>query len=177
MQILTLSWQKQLRRAAAQPAKAETTVRIAVLGVGNEFNGDDAAGILTVRALRRSQARAVLSPSILVIDAGLAPENFSGKLRSFGPQLVILIDAALMDAEPGEIRWLAWQAAAGQSASTHTLPLSMFSSFITRELGCQVALLGVQPLQTGPGYPVSLPVRNAVRRLTRGLLSNFNSTT
>ena len=170
-----LSWQKQLRHAALQPAKAEAAARVAILGVGNEFNGDDAAGILTSRALRRSQARALLSPSVLVIDAGLAPENFSGKLRSYEPQLVILIDAAHMDASPGEIRWLDWQAAGGQSASTHTLPLSMFSNYITRELGCKVVLLGVQPLQTMPGHPVSRPVRNAVSRLTRGLSQNLRS--
>ena len=104
-----------------------------------------------------------------VADAGLAPENFSGRLRQFGPHLVILIDAAHMGGPAGEIRLLAWEQATSLSASTHTLPLSMFSSFITTELGCQVALLGIQPQQIGPGQPFSLPVRNAVRRLTRGL--------
>jgi len=138
--------------------------------VGNELNGDDAAGVTTTRALLQYQARGKFPLSVLVIDAGLAPENFSGRLRQFAPHLVILIDAAHMDAPPGEIRWLAWEQAAGLSASTHTLPLSMFSGFIVAELGCQVILLGIQPQQIGPGQPFSLPMRNAVHRLTRGLL-------
>jgi len=166
---LTLSWQKQLRQAAAQLTKADASPRIAILGVGSELNGDDAAGVYTARALLRYQARAMVPHSVLVIDAGLAPENFSGRLRQFGPHLVILIDAAHMGGPAGEIRLLAWEQATSLSASTHTLPLSMFSSFITTELGCQVALLGIQPQQIGPGQPFSLPVRNAVRRLTRGL--------
>jgi len=137
--------------------------------VGNALNGDDAAGVSVARALRRYQTRGMLSPSVLVIDAGLAPENFSGQLRQFKPHLVILIDAAHQDAPPGEIRWLDWEQAGGLSASTHTLPLSMFASFIIAELDCQVILLGVQPQQIGPGQPFSLPMRNAVRRLTRGI--------
>ena len=130
---------------------------------------------MTARALQRYQARALISSSTIVIDGGLAPENFSGKLRQFGPHLVILIDAAHLDIPPGEIRWLEWEQAGGLSASTHTLPLSMFSSFIASELSCQVALLGIQVLKTESGQPVSLPVRNAVRRLTRGLLRYLNA--
>jgi hydrogenase 3 maturation protease len=145
------------------------------MGVGSELNGDDAAGVLAARALQRVQARASIPQIVLVIDAGLAPENFSGQLRKYDPQLVILLDAARMQAPAGEIRWLAWEQTAGLSASTHTLPLSMFSGFITSELGCLVALLGIQPLEIGPGQPLSLPVRNAIRRLTRGLMNNLKA--
>jgi hydrogenase 3 maturation protease len=175
MQTLTPSWQKQLSQLAAQLPKADAAPRVAILGVGSELNGDDAAGVYTARALQRYQARGKFSHSVLVIDAGLAPENFSGRLRQFGPHLVILIDAAHMGGPAGEIRLLAWEQAAGLSASTHTLPLSMLSSFITTELGCQVALLGIQPQQIGPGQPCSLLVRNAVRRLARGLARTFQS--
>ena len=40
------------------------------------------------------------------MEAGPAPENFTGPLRRFRPDLVLLVDAAQMDAEPGTIGWL-----------------------------------------------------------------------
>jgi Ni,Fe-hydrogenase maturation factor len=46
--------------------------------------------------------------------------------------------------------------------STHTLPLSLLATFLTADLGCEVALLGIQPLDTEIGSPLSLPVRQAV---------------
>jgi hydrogenase 3 maturation protease len=168
MPMSTPSWQKQLRQITAPLTKTDAGLRIAVLGVGNVLNGDDAAGVRAARALLRCQARSLISSSILVIEAGLAPENFSGRLRQFGAQRVILIDAARMEAPAGEIRWLPWEQSASLSASTHTLPLSMFAAYLVSELGCQVDLLGIQVVQTGPGQPVSPPVQNALRRLLRG---------
>lgn len=131
--------------------------RVAVMGIGNELRGDDAAGVLAVRALREAQCE-----TFLVIEGALAPENHTGALRRFRPDLVLLIDAAEMGEQPGCVRWLAAADTEGLSPSTHTTPPSMLARFLTESLGCEVALVGIQPSDTSFGAPVSPAVSAAI---------------
>jgi hydrogenase maturation protease len=105
----------------------------------------------------------------LLVEAGLAPENFTGTLRRFQPDLVVLIDAAEMGLPAGKIACLDWREAGGWSASTHTLPLNMLSAFLVSELGCQVMLVGVQPLQMGMDQPLSGEVELAMDEIVAEL--------
>ncbi|GAB4574934.1 MAG: hypothetical protein Kow0077_23940 [Anaerolineae bacterium] len=108
---------------------------------------------------------------LLVIDAGLAPENFTGPARRFRPDLVILIDAAQMDASPGAIRWLDWAETDGLSASTHTLPPYVLARFLVMDSGCAVGLVGIQPAGNAFGAPLSPPVQAAVREVVDTLVA------
>ena len=161
------SWAMRLRQTLQQSAKADQPPRVAVLGIGHELNGDDAAGLAVVRSLTLQQDR------LLLIVAGPAPENQTGALRAFDPDLVLLIDAAQMGAEPGTVRLLDWQATTGISASTHTMPLHMLAKFLTLDLGCDVALLGIQPFANAIDAPLSLEMQavvgDVVRELTAAL--------
>jgi hydrogenase 3 maturation protease len=152
-----LSWKASLRTALPRPTA--TNRRVALLGIGNEFSGDDAAGVTVARALG---ARLEATPRALVIDGGLAPESFTGPLRRFAPALVILVDAALMGADPGAVRWLDWQATAGLGGSTHTLPVHLLARFLVEDIGCAVALIGIQPAGNALGAPLSTAVEAAV---------------
>lgn len=160
-------WQESLRQALkSSPSQPERPPRTAIIGIGSELCGDDAAGIALAQALQR---RGPEIDTLLVIDAGPALENTSGLLRRFAPDLVLVVDAAQMDEPPGSIGWLRWQDTAGLSASTHTLPIHMFAAYITEELGCEVALLGVQPAQNNVDTPLSAPVAQAVEALAADL--------
>ncbi len=123
------------------------------------------------RALRQSPSG---DPApVLVIEGGPAPENHTGPIRRFAPDLVILVDAAHLEEAPGAIRWLDWQDLAGLSASTHTLPPSILARYLTLELGCRVALVGIQPQQTDLGAPLSTAVEAAVDEVVAELSSAF----
>jgi hydrogenase 3 maturation protease len=140
---------------------------MAVVGMGHELRGDDAAGVVAARSLMAAladldESRQSPASRLLVIDAGPAPENHTGSLRRFQPDLVVLVDAAHMDEAPGAIRWLPWQDSAGLSASTHTLPVHVLARYLTAELGCQVALIGIQPAGTRLGAPLSPEAQAAV---------------
>jgi len=135
--------------------------RVAIVGIGNEFNGDDAAGVLVARKLSTREC-AVDANHVLVIEAGQAPENITAELRRFGPQIVLLIDAAQVNAEPGEVIWIPWETTSGMSASSHSLPLSMLARYLTLEFACTVHLLGIQPAQNEINGSVSLVVSAAV---------------
>ena len=112
----------------------------------------------------------------MLIEAGLAPENFTGTLRRFLPDLVVLIDAADMGLSAGDIACLEWTAVGGWSASTHTLPLNMLSSFLVSELGCQVMVLGIQPVQMEMDQPLSQKVTRAVDEVIAELQSWMSGT-
>jgi hydrogenase maturation protease len=104
-----------------------------------------------------------------VVDAGPAPENVTGLLRRFRPDVVVLVDAAAMSEQPGAVRWLERGCALGCSASTHTLPLGMLATYLRESLGCDVRLLGIQPAVIAKEGPLSAPVRRTVERLARRL--------
>jgi hydrogenase 3 maturation protease len=144
------------------PLPSPRPARIAILGVGNELNGDDAAGVRVVRELA---ARLAATPGVLLIDGGTAPENFTGPLRRFRPDLVLEIDAADFNAAPGTTRWIDWRRADGLSASTHTLPPSVLARYLVCELGCEVALVGIQPADLTFGERMSPEVEKAVTDL------------
>lgn len=147
--------------------------RVAIVGIGNELSGDDAVGVLIARELA---SRIGPQPDRLVLDAGTAPENFTGLLRRFRPDLVLLVDAAHLSAEPGTAVWLDWEQTDGLSGSTHTLPPSVLAQFLVQELGCRLALLVVQPAHLEFDCPLSPPVREAadrvVDRLARALTAH-----
>jgi hydrogenase 3 maturation protease len=142
--------------------------RVAIVGVGNTMMGDDGAGILVVRALAE---RLKGAPDMLLIDGSTAPENFTGPLRRFRPDLVIEIDAAHLEQPPGTVAWVDWRDADGMSASTHTLPPSVLAGFLTADLGCRVSLLGIQPATLGMGDGLSPEVAMAVDGLTAQLVA------
>ncbi len=165
----------QLRRRLPQPSGLP---RVAVVGVGQELRGDDAAGVMVARALIEARGGAErdhhgsangerdhTAPPLRVTEGGAAPENCTGTLRRFQPDLVIFIDAAQMDLEPGAVRWLDGQEIAGFSASTHTLPLDMLAHYLEAELGCQVAFLGIQPAGTSFDGGLSPAVAQAVTEI------------
>ena len=148
---------------------------MAVVGVGQELNGDDAAGVRVARALlKRQRAGSSDAPrpapfSLLVVEAAHAPENCTGAVRRFAPDLVLVVDAAEMGDPPGTIRWLDWREAAGFDASTHTLSVSMLARYLIAELSCEVGAIGIQAQDTSLGAPVSPPVRRAIGSVCRGL--------
>ncbi len=130
-----------------------------VLGIGNELNGDDGAGIALIRRL---QAELKDVEDLLALEGGAAPENLTGPIRQFRPELVIFVDCAEMGAAPGDVAWLRMEDLDGLSATTHTLPPSVLAKYLQAELGCEVGLIGIQPEALDFGAPLSGPVARAV---------------
>src|SRR5436190_753858 len=106
--ILPNTWRaspQPLRMLKQLTSKWPKASRIAILGVGNQFRSDDAAGVLVARALA-SRECALETEHLLIIEAGHAPENTTGELRRFAPDLVLIVDAAEMGETPGTIKWI-----------------------------------------------------------------------
>jgi hydrogenase 3 maturation protease len=170
------AWLRSLGEVLSSFQKGNEPVRLAIVGIGNELSADDGAGVQAARALR---ARLGNQPQYLVLEGGMAPENFGGPLRRFQPDLVLMIDAVQMETTPGRIVWLQWEQIDGLSASTHTMPPSVMSTYLVSELKCRVALLGIQVACLDFGQPLSAPVQQAgesmVDGLTHLLLSKYHT--
>ena len=172
--IQTVKPQPHNHRTPAKPP------RTCIVGVGSDLRGDDTAGVKVSRSLRRSLRRSLSErvpveddSRLLVLDGGPAPENLTGALRSFQPELVVFVDAAHMEESPGTIQWIPLEVIDGMSASTHSLPLSMLAHYLTLELGCDVAVLGIQPGQNEFSSQTSPPVRAAIKEVVAGIKDVF----
>jgi hydrogenase 3 maturation protease len=164
------SWKTDFHHALRQLLDAYREPRIAILGIGSQFHGDDASGIILARTLLDS---GIEHPQLMVLSTGVAPENFTGLLRLFAPDLVLLVDAARMARDPGTVCLLDFEAIEGCSASTHTLPLHIFASYLADDLACRPALIGIQPADTPMGSPLSPAVQAAIDFLAYELTEMF----
>jgi hydrogenase 3 maturation protease len=155
------SWDRVLRREVRQSA------RIAVIGVGNVSRGDDAAGALVARALLAGRA----SPpkTSLVLDAGDVPENFTGVIRVFKPDLVVIVDSARASRPPGAVFLVDPADVAEEDISTHRVPLSRLARYVRETMGSRVLILGIEPTSLEEGSAVVPAVGRAVKRVARAL--------
>lgn len=117
--------------------------KIVLLGVGSEFHGDDYVGVEICKRLKNK-----ISKKVSIIEAGVSPENFAGKLRRINPSHIIMFDAADMKLEPGTVKLINSSEIGGLSISTHHLPLSLFIEYLKRTINSSVILIGIQPKTT-----------------------------
>ena len=131
--------------------------RVCILGVGTELCHDDAAGLYLIERLAERLKAPVNEAEgrLLLVSGGPAPENFSGVIREFRPDLLIVVDAAFLELPTGSIQLLPEESAAGLSFSTHMLPLPMLLSYLKLACNCQTCLVGIQPATTEQGIGMS----------------------
>lgn len=161
-----------LRQTLQRLQKPERPFRVAVLGIGQALRGDDGVGLAVAQALRP-----FAHDNLLIVEAAHAPENSTGPVRRFAPDLVLLVDAAQMDEPAGTVRWLDWRACDGLSASTHTLPLSMVGRYLTAVLTCDVALIGIQPAALALTDALSPAVAVAANHVAQTVAATFPDVT
>jgi len=137
--------------------------RVAILGLGNEFGGDDSLGLLAARKIKQTLPKNI--DGVKIFEAGVAPENFTGVLRNLLPSHVILIDSAEMGERAGYIKVVNPYEIKEAIPSTHSLPLSVLAEYIERELGSKVIILGIQPKKMSFSTIVSSEIKDSVSKL------------
>ncbi len=138
-----------------------------IVAVGNEMMGDDAAGPLLARMIRRAPL-----PDWDVIDGGNAPENYLFKVREMAPEKVLVVDTAEMELPAGAIRRIGPERIGSLFlVTTHSLPICYLMESI-HECVPVVDLIGIQPEVVAFGYPVSPRVKQAVERVYGWLTNN-----
>ncbi|MEG1547694.1 MAG: hydrogenase 3 maturation endopeptidase HyCI [Clostridia bacterium] len=143
--------------------------KTAIMGVGSELRCDDGAGMLLIDMLRES----CNDPSVLLIAASSAPENFCGVIRRFAPDVLFVVDAAYMGMPVGALAPVAIDNIGGVSFSTHMLPLSFLLSYLAAETGCEVLPIGIQPQSTQQGIGICDEVISGVKTLLSGFCATL----
>ena len=145
--------------------------KVAILGCGSPLRGDDAAGSLVAASLAdlndaegdddsnydrssyvdRGVSRDAddgverrVGSRVRAFVGDVAPENLTGELKQYRPDLLLIIDAMDMGLEPGKTRIIPLEEIGGMSFSSHILPLPIMMDYLAREVGCNILLLGIQ---------------------------------
>jgi hydrogenase 3 maturation protease len=157
------TWRSVLAREISR------STRVAIIGVGHIARGDDAAGTLAARLLLEHPAR--LPAKALVIEAGEAPENYTGPVRAFRPDLAVILDAARSGRRPGSVFLIDPAEIADEDVSTHRVPLTRLARYIRETMDCRVVIVGIEPanLEKGEEARLSPAVGRAVRAVGAAL--------
>jgi hydrogenase 3 maturation protease len=129
-----------------------------LLGIGNPLLGDDGAGNYIASLMK--------DPGWKSFDCGTVPENFSGEVRKFHPEILVFVDAADMNIAPGEFRIVPPEKIAHVAFGTHALPLRVLIEYLEPDAG-RILFIGIQPEQVEMGLPLSESVRKGAGRLVR----------
>ncbi len=123
--------------------------RIAVIGIGNRLWGDDGAGPELLKRLK--EEREVQDPRLnfegqrFFIDAGEFPEDWFIRIVDLKPDVILVIDAIDLQAEPGSIAILESEALPEAfCCSTHRLPLRSLLH-LWEKSGSKTLVLAIQP--------------------------------
>ena len=131
--------------------------RLIVIGVGNAFRGDDAAGLAVARALGDD-------PRVLAHEG--EPIDLLDRWGSVDE--VIVVDAARSGAAPGTVHRLEDHAGPPSAhGSTHAFGLAETLA-LARALGrapARVTVYGIEGERFGAGEELSAPVQAAVERV------------
>jgi hydrogenase 3 maturation protease len=136
--------------------------RVVVAGIGNPFRRDDFVGVQIVKNLHDK-----VSESVFLIEAETAPESFMDPITKFKPTHILLIDAGVMNLEPGTPKLAdPTELMRRSSISTHTLPLRIFCEYLTKTTNAKLALLIIQPLDASFGEGLTPKVKQTAKNLT-----------
>ena len=116
---------------------------LAVLGVGSELRADDGAGMMLVEKLAEAFPRGKC-PSLLLCPGETAPENYSGKIRTFAPSHLLIVDAADLGKKPGEFVDIDPRDVGGPTYCSHMLPIKVMVDYVVDGTDTNVTLLGIQ---------------------------------
>lgn len=131
---------------------------VVVIGIGNPCRGDDGAGSLVARKIKRA-------PCVHVIDAQDAPENYLGQVVQHKPEAILLIDSVDLHSTPGAMTLLDKRQMAAYWPSTHRVPIALLMDYLERETHARVLLIGIQPRHTDFSEMLSVVVSSSVQAL------------
>ena len=142
--------------------------KVVIAGIGNPLRKDDFVGVEIVRNLQNK-----VSQFVYLIECETVPESFIEPITEFKPTHVLIIDAALLNLNPGSSKLIEPGQMVKQTAiSTHALPLRIFCEYLAKTTGAKIALLLIQPKDAGFGEGLTAELEKTAVKLTN-LLSRI----
>jgi len=140
--------------------------KVVVAGIGNPIRSDDYVGLNIVEKLKGK-----LPENVCLLECETVPESYLLDIEEFNPTHVLLIDAALLGLNPGEVSLVDSEKITDFSAiTTHMLPLRIFCEYVKQATGAKIALLLIEPKSMEFGEGLTAAVQSAAERITKILL-------
>lgn len=136
-----------------------------LMGIGNDQGLDDGVGNYIANTFSH--------PDWKVINCATVPENFTSVIKKAMPDLLVLIDAAHMELEPGSVRHVPVGKLADVGAGTHALPLTMIINIMQPYVKQPICFIGIQPETMGEGEYLSEKVMDAAEKVKQCLANNM----
>ena len=135
--------------------------KIVIAGIGNPIRNDDFVGVKIVQELKNK-----VPNEVQLYECETIPESFLEPIIELNPTHILLIDAALLGLKPGAIRLIDPEQVMNFSPITsHTLPLRVFCEFIKKTTESKIALLLIEPKNTGFGEEITPEVQAAAEQI------------
>ena len=138
--------------------------KLIVLSVGNELKSDDGVGPFIIKKLKEEN---IENKNLLFIDGKTVPENFTGKIRKEKPTHLIIVDACLMDLQPGEMQIVNKYEVANIGISTHSMSLSFFVRYLEKNTDFGIIFVGIEPETMDWGEKPTPKVENAANEFIK----------
>jgi hydrogenase 3 maturation protease len=134
-----------------------------LMAVGTAERGDDGLAIHSAKLLEELDTE----DNWLIIPCGIYPENYTATATRARPKTVVLLDAAEMGLEPGQVRIVGTLRLNTILLSTHRIPLSFLVDYLAKEVP-EVVFIGVQP-RSLEGVGLSPEVKAAAEDIAHSL--------
>jgi len=147
-----------------------------ILTIGNEMRRDDGIGIEIFRKLRDFEP---LPSSVLLLNTGTTPENFTRSIENWDPTHLLIIDAVDIGEErkePGEIVLIQMNEIHNLTVSTHKMSLTLLNKYLSNRLNLKVKLLGVQIKDVSFGEGLSSELMHIPIKVAKLISSIFKET-
>ena len=143
--------------------------QVVILGVGNRLRRDDRAGIDFITKLKEkwcsNKSPANFEKKRLLVEAGEFPEDWFIRILDLKPEVVIVVDAVDIQADPGSVAILdAEDLPESLCFSTHRLPLKSLLK-LWGENGSKTMVIAIQPEDIDFGEGLSPRVEMSINNL------------
>ncbi len=143
---------------------SELSIPNLMLAVGNSMMGDDGAGPMLFDLMQANPIE-----NWLAINGGSSPESVTHQVRALQPKRLLIVDAADIGLNPGEIRIIDPDDIAEMFImSTHNLPLNFLIDQLKDDID-EIIFLGIQPDLVGFYMPMNEQVITAVQQVYQAL--------
>ena len=142
------------------------SMKPAIIGIGNELRGDDAAGILLVQKIQDSGYQ----NSIIVYSN---PENYLNKIANIRCNARLWIDVINWGAEPGDYKIFSTDEIGQYAISTHNFSPIVLVDYLNSLKDIPDFFLGIQPQKMGLGAKISVPVQDTVTKIANFIIHHM----
>ena len=132
--------------------------------LGNRDRGDDGVGPRLASEIKDKV-------NYEVIDAGVAPENYTGVIKRLNPDTIVIVDAIYFDGKPGDIRLFSGDDLRVGKISTHDMSPKLLIQYLKSSTNAKIYVLGIRPGSNKFGQDLSPEVRAALDKLKHTLQS------